>query len=123
MREYIMDKLQSAIDNLFDAIEEDYYNTSKGSSYISSESDALQRASDFRKSLSIDPGRKYMKIVRNDYDQRSVWGFIVKEDTSKFKKGDILKAASWSSPATNQARGNILSDHYRVSWTGPNYLL
>ena len=39
-----------------------------------------------------------------------------------FKKGDILKAASWSAPAKNRARGNILEGNYPIQWTGPLYL-
>ncbi len=53
-----------------------------------------------------------------------VWGFIVKTDTDKkFRKGDILKAASWAAPARNKARGNILEGDFSwVRWTGPEYL-
>jgi hypothetical protein len=51
-----------------------------------------------------------------------VWGFIVKEDGGKFRKGDILKAAGWNAPATNSARGNIIDGGYSIQWTGPMYL-
>ena len=54
--------------------------------------------------LEVKEGKKYIKIISD----KSVWGFIVKEDGPKFKKGDILKAAGWNAPATNAARGNIL---------------
>ena len=63
-------------------------------------------------------GKKYIKIVKDS----SVWGFIVNVETDpKFKYGDILKPASFSTPARNAARGNIFGD-YKVQWTGPNYL-
>lgn len=75
---------------------------------------------EFEEGLEVSEGRKYLKVIRND-GQRSVWGFIVKKDDKKFKKGDILKAASWASPAMNKARGNIFED-YSIQWTGPNYL-
>ena len=48
--------------------------------------------------------------------------FIVREDSGKFKKGDILKAAGFNSPATNAARGNIFESGYMIQWTGPLYL-
>jgi len=72
----------------------------------------------FVENLEIEEGRKYIKVITD----RSVWGFIMKEDDKKFRKGDILKAASWSAPARNAARGNILDGGYRINWTGPNYL-
>jgi hypothetical protein len=74
----------------------------------------------FRDSVSVEEGTKYIKIVKND----SVWGFIVKTDKdAKFKRGDILKAASWAAPARNHARGNILEGGYRIYWTGPHYMI
>jgi hypothetical protein len=43
----------------------------------------------------------------------------VKEDDNKFKKGDILMAASWKAPAKNFARGNIIEGNMsRIQWTG-----
>ena len=71
----------------------------------------------FENSFTIKEGKKYIKIIRDN----GVWGFIMKNDDAKFKKGDILKAASFNSPARNQARGNIF-EKYSVAWTGPHYL-
>ena len=36
-------------------------------------------------------GSKYVKLISGT----SVWGFVVKKDDDKFKRGDILKAAGW----------------------------
>ena len=77
---------------------------------------------EFRANIRPEGGRKYLKIVKKLGTQDMVWGFIVREDGGKFRKGDILKAASWSAPATNKARGNIFDDDYDVRWTGPHYL-
>ena len=78
--------------------------------------------------LSVQEGRKYLKIVKTD-NQETVWGFIVKEDEAvkagshTFKAGDILKAASWNAPARNKPRGNIIQGDFSwVRWTGPEYL-
>ena len=60
--------------------------------------DALQR--DFEKdsssgySFTIDPGKKYYKIIMNTGDgSRSVHAFVDK------KTGEVYKAASWRGPA------------------------
>lgn len=70
---------------------------------------------EFANKLTFKEGSKYIKVISGS----SVHSFIVKEDGKKFKKGDILKAASWNAPATNFARGNILTFFYgRIRWTG-----
>jgi hypothetical protein len=74
---------------------------------------------EFNNSLSYTDGKKYIKIIR----ENSVWGFIVKDTDDKFKRGDILKAASFAAPAKNKARGNIIDQDFSwVRWTGPEYL-
>ena len=81
--------------------------------------------------LTVYPetGRKYIKIVRED-NQRSVWGFInIKDFYNKkavpFKEGDVLMASSWSTPALNKPRGNLLKSEYAIVGMrqyGPDYL-
>ena len=69
----------------------------------------------FNASIRFEAGSKYIKIVSNG----GVHSFIVVKPDSKFKYGDILKAASWAAPAKNFARGNIFTgDIARVRWTG-----
>ena len=77
-----------------------------------------ETVANFDKNIGIRKGQKYTKIIRDG----SVWGFVVNDDGPRFKKGDILKAASWQAPATNSARGNIFDDDYSIEWTGPHYL-
>ena len=108
--------MDNEIDKLLEVISLDYALSRARGDY-GSDTDL----DDFRATLSVEEGRKYLKVVRTD-NQTTVWGFIVKEDDKKFKKGDILKAASWAAPARNKARGNILDDDYSVRWTGPHYL-
>lgn len=59
-------------------------------------------ACEYPPTLSIDAGRKYYRIVRNDGASRSVYCFI---DSTN---GDVLKAAGWKAPAKT-ARGSIYS--------------
>ena len=79
---------------------------------------------EFKNSWIVKTGKKFIKIVAKN----SVHSFIVKEDMftpggqPKFKKGDVLKAASWNKPALNQPRGNVLEGNYAIQWTGPLYL-
>ena len=71
----------------------------------------------FEAGLRIVETQLYYKVISGG----GVHSFIVKEDGLKFKKGDILKAASWKTPAKNQARGNLFTG-YRIRWTGAEYL-
>ena len=74
-------------------------------------------------------GSNYIKLIREESsDRMSVLGFIVKKapkgidnkTNEPFKVGDMLMASSWSKPATNFARGNILDgyDAEKVRYTG-----
>jgi len=79
----------------------------------------LQLIEEFNESISYSVGQKYIKIVKGG----SVWGFVVNTDKDKkFRKGDILKAASWAAPARNATRGNVLDGGYSIACTGPHYL-
>ena len=71
--------------------------------------------------VGVVKGRAYDKIVilNEAGEPRSAAGFIVKKDSGKFRRGDLLKAASWSAPAKNFPRGNILEGRFNgVRWTG-----
>ena len=115
-----------AVEVLVEAIKTDYrdwmnrsfgglaVNREDGPEYSETNKDMIER---FEKTLRVEEGKKYIKVVQNG----SVWGFIVKATDAKFKSGDILKAASWASPAKNAARGNVF-DGYSIAWTGPHYL-
>lgn len=66
--------------------------------------------------VSATVGKKYIKLLHRN----SVVGFIVNvSDDSKFRYGDMLKAASHSAPARNKPRGNVfLKIPNSISWTG-----
>jgi ribulose bisphosphate carboxylase small subunit len=79
-----------------------------------------EMAEEFCSNLSVVHGSKYIKICTGRPGRgRSVHSFIVVKPDAKFNTGDILKAASWTSPARNFARGNILKNFYsNITWTG-----
>ena len=105
--------MKTEMNNLLEAIKADYMFAT-GTTDVQ-----LKMTKRFNESLSYKAGKKYIKVLHD----RSVWGFIVNvDDDVRFKKGDILKAAGWSAPARNQARGNIIDGGYSVLWTGPRYL-
>ena len=79
---------------------------------------SLEQTSLWDSKTKVMPGKKYIKIVQDT----GVFCFIVREDSGKFKKGDILKAAGYRAPARNSARGNVLTGNYNIQWTGPLYL-
>jgi len=65
--------------------------------------------------LSMQYGRRYVRIVAERSGQQSVWGFV---DTTN---GNVLKAASWKAPATKYARGCIYDENRgcgRARWMG-----
>ena len=112
-------EMTTAIYELMNTIKADYYRyTSRNGTRELSEINK-RMIDEFNASLSYEVGRKYIKIITG----HSVWGFVMKEDDKQFKAGDILKAASWASPARNKARGNVLTQNFSwVQWTGPTYL-
>ena len=62
--------------------------------------------------ISVEPGRKYDRIVITNFGNRSAFGFVNREN------GDVLKSASWKTPAKN-SRGNIYNEDFgttRANW-------
>ena len=67
--------------------------------------------------LTVSAGRKYLKVIIGP--QSSSHSFIVLVGDNKFKRGDVLMAASWNAPARNFARANLADGNYmNISWTG-----
>lgn len=68
-------------------------------------------------------GRKYAKLVYLNEAGKvaSVWGFIALNNGNGYRKGDLLKPASFSAPAKH-ARGNILNGTAKWTVNGPAYL-
>jgi hypothetical protein len=113
-----MEKNDLFLDNYLRKITEDFKGFAERSSKsVSKEwySDPTPRINEFANELELKFGSKYIKILSGG----SAHSFIVNTDKDeKFKKGDILMAASWSTPARNKPRGNIFDNDYKVRWTG-----
>jgi hypothetical protein len=111
--------MQEQIATLLETIKSDYVNfSSRGGDHVLTDINN-QMIAEFNEGLTVKEGSKYVKIMTKG----SVWGFIVKGDNDKkFRKGDLLKAAGWATPARNHARGNILDGGYTIQWTGPLYM-
>lgn len=69
---------------------------------------------EFCSKIHATEGAQYFKVITRG----SAHSFIVKQDGPKFRRGDVLKAASWNSPAKNFARGNVLDGMTKVNWAG-----
>ena len=116
-KEMIMNNEMTA---LIENIKTDYFNWTtrcagaKGRTTLSdTNKDMIAR---FNDKIKFKVGNKYIKVFS---EGSSVWGFVVNTDNDKkFKKGDLLKAAGYSAPTRNFARGNILEGGYRSTWTG-----
>lgn len=71
--------------------------------------------------LEVSIGKKYIKLIK----ENSVWGFISRYDGFlkgyPVKKGDLLMAAGWNSPAKH-SRGNIVDGTAKYGPYGPIYL-
>lgn len=82
--------------------------------------DNADMIADFESSIRYVVGPRYIKVITGLGSQESAHSFIVRETRfGQFQPGDILKAASWTSPARNFARGNIFEDVSKAAnWTG-----
>lgn len=114
--------MEKEINKLLDAIVKDFeqFNDNMCRRNYEEPSDWVKdNIAQFKEELVVKEGRKYIKIMA----RRSVWGFVVNtDDDKKFKRGDLLMAASLNTPARNHARGNIFGE-YQIQWTGPNYIV
>ena len=112
--------LQEGMENMMSGAKADYeeFFTARGKKEIVPGSYADTQLKEYDSKTKVFYCKKFIKLVQD----RSVFAFIVKEDTDKFKKGDILKPAGYNAPAQNAARGNVLTGDYYINWTGPCYM-
>ena len=105
---------------LIENIKKDYFDWTMGCAKGTLSEINKTMIAEFNDKLTYKVGSKYIKVIN---EGAGVWGFVVNTDNDKkFKKGDILKCASYKAPARNAARGNVLDGGYEIRWTGPLYL-
>jgi len=112
------DKIGSGIQNMIQGAKDDYIQMSTSYGKKELEGYSKDQVDKWESLFRVETGKKYIRVVR----ENGVFCFIVREDSGKFKKGDILKAAGYRAPARNSARGNVLTGNYAIQWTGPLYL-
>ena len=111
------DNLKDGIVNMMNGAKNDYIRMSTiGGRELTGYS--KEQVDNWDNNTKVSEGKKYIKIVQGN----GVFAFVMKEDSGRFKKGDVLKAAGYNKPALNSARGNVLSGNYPIQWTGPLYL-
>ena len=111
------DNLKDGITNMMLGAKNDYIRMStSGGKELTGYS--KEQDDNWDNKTKVSEGKKYIKIVQDT----GVFAFVMKEDSGRFKKGDILKAAGYNKPALNSARGNVLTGNYAIQWTGPLYL-
>ena len=111
------DNLKNGITNMMNGAKDDYIRMStSGGKELTGYS--LEQVEQWDNKTKVSEGKKYIKIVQDT----GVFAFVMKEDSGRFKKGDILKAAGYNKPALNSPRGNVLTGNYAIQWTGPLYL-
>ena len=113
--------MREAIENVLEAMREDYCRWSRAGSGGSSEI-KTEMEENYCNGLEVTEGSRYWKIISTSGGggSTSVSGFIVKAGDKKFREGDMLKAAGWAAPARNFARGNVLDGTglNNARWTG-----
>ena len=111
------DNLKDGITNMMLGAKDDYIRMStSGGKELTGYS--KEQVDNWDNKTRVSEGKKYIKIVQGT----GVFAFVMKEDSGRFKKGDVLKAAGYNKPALNSARGNVLTGNYYIQWTGPLYM-
>ena len=110
--------LKEGISNMMSGAKADYEKMSTSNFKKELTGYSKEQVDNWDSKTKISEGKKYIKIVQDT----GVFAFVMKEDSGRFKKGDILKAAGYNKPALNSARGNVLEGGYAIQWTGPLYM-
>lgn len=106
---YTKHDMDLALTEYMDAIQKDY------DKFNSKVDQSVYKNPDPRLNITTSRGSKFIKIIVGS----GVHSFVCCKAHDQWQVGDILKAASWSAPAKNFIRGNVLSKQYdSLRWTG-----
>ena len=87
------DNLKDGITNMMLGAKNDYIRMStSGGKELTGYS--KEQVDNWDNKTRVSEGKKYIKIVQDT----GVFIFVMKEDSNRFKKGDILKAAGYNKP-------------------------
>jgi len=112
----LTEDMVAGVETLVETAKADYRNWMGRSSVNAGNTDVRKNMiAEYEGSIRYQAGSKYIKVIQRN----SVHSFIVNTDKDKkFRKGDILKPASWAAPARNFARGNVLDGDFScIRWT------
>jgi hypothetical protein len=109
-----LEQMNNGINGLFKHMTESYAEFLKAGGYYTPE-----KVEEYNHGLEYHYGKSFIKLIKEANGSASVVGFVVLQDSGKFKQGDLLRAAGWNAPAKNFARGNILTGDYGdTRWSG-----
>lgn len=114
--------LEEGLENLKEGMIADYKQTFPSPQTFPPET-TDRMTQEYIDGFELIDGKKFIKVV----GRGSAKAFIVKKSGTVsgkyggFEEGDILKANTWTAPAKNGARGNVLKGNYKIKWTGPLY--
>ena len=91
------ENIHDGIANMMAGAKNDYINMSTSYGKKELQGYSKEQVDDWDNKTKVSMGKKYVKIVQGN----GVFAFVMKEDSGKFKKGDILKAAGYNKPALN----------------------
>lgn len=83
--------------------------------YKSSTQAGAQMVKDYQETMRIKRDKLYTRV----FVRGSIHSFIVMQDYSKFKRGDILRPRNRTTPDTDFVHGNVLESKYeKITWSG-----
>ena len=116
----IDERIENRIENFLQLVNQNMHNH-----YRKNFPSSYSETAEDHQYVVADTGRKFLRIATVDRNghHRSVYCFIALTDGNtksmgSYSKGDIMKPATWKSPAKH-ARGSVFADDFGLSCVGP----